>query len=191
RGVHRLRKAGVVCRAIAAERSTHAANLRRLSLRTPAPIQRSSTATQQVAGDHDLLDLAGAFVEAEDAPVAVEALDAVVGDVARAAENLHRLVGHAADHLAREVFGAGRFHGDVLARVALLRRVEHHAARRIGFGLAVRQHALDELEFRDLLAELLALAGVIHAFLDQPLRDADADARDVQAATVEHLHRDL
>src|SRR4051812_2067991 len=46
-------------------------------------------------GDDHLLDLTGALVDAEDAHVAVEALDAVVGDVAGAAEDLHRLVGDA------------------------------------------------------------------------------------------------
>ena len=44
----------------------------------------------KIARDHDLLDLAGAFVDAEDAHVAIEALDAVIGDIAGAAENLHR-----------------------------------------------------------------------------------------------------
>ena len=61
---------------------------------------------QKIPRDHHLLDLARALVDAEDAHVAVEALDAVVGDIAGAAEDLHRPVGDAADHLGGEVFGA-------------------------------------------------------------------------------------
>src|SRR5690348_9410169 len=51
-----------------------------------------SIPAQQVAGDHDLLNLAGPFVDAEDAHVAIEALDPVVGNVAGTAEYLYRAI---------------------------------------------------------------------------------------------------
>src|SRR5574337_1793662 len=63
--------------------------------------------TDHVAGDHQLLDLGGAFKEAEQAHVAVEALDAVFGQVAGAAEDLHGPVGHATAHLRGEHLGTG------------------------------------------------------------------------------------
>src|SRR5262249_35601036 len=152
---------------------------------------RPSVAAQEIAGDDDLLDLARALVEAEDAHGAVEALDAVVGDIAGAAEHLHRLVGDPADQPGGEVFRTCRFHRDVLAGVALPRGIEHDALCGVGLGLAVGQHALDELELGDLLAELLAPAGIVHALVDQAFGDADADAGNVEPAAVEHLHRDL
>jgi hypothetical protein len=45
-----------------------------------------------IAGNDELLDLAGTFVQAEEAHVAVEALNAVIGDIAGAAEDLDRAV---------------------------------------------------------------------------------------------------
>src|SRR5688500_5661856 len=60
--------------------------------RSPPRLRRSSAAPLQgLAGDDHLLDLAGALVDAEDAHVAVKALDPVLGDVAGAAEDLHGL----------------------------------------------------------------------------------------------------
>src|ERR1700679_1901547 len=151
----------------------------------------SFLAAQQIACDHELLDLAGAFIDAENSDVAVEAFDAVIRDIACPAEDLHRAVGDAPYRFGGEIFGAGRFHGDALARVALFRGIEHHAAGGIGFRLAIGEHALDQLEIADALAELLALARIGDAFADQPLGDADADAGDMQPPAVEHLHRHL
>ncbi len=104
--------------------------------------------------------------------------------------DLHRAVGDAADHFAREVFGAGGFHGDVFAGVAFLRGVEDHAAGGVHFGLRVREHRLDQLELGDLLAELFALHRVFRGVADEALSHADADRADVDAAAVEHLHGD-
>src|ERR1700712_2898294 len=79
----------------------------------------SAAPLQGLAGDDHLLDLAGALVDAEDAHVAVEPLDPMVGDVARPAENLHRPVGDAPHHLGGEILGRRGLHGDALAGVAL------------------------------------------------------------------------
>ncbi len=74
---------------------------------------------------------------------------------------------------------------------ALPRGVDDHAARRVGFGLAVGKHRLDQLELGDRLAELLAFQGIAQRILEHPLGDPHADRGDVQAALVEHLHRGL
>ena len=61
------------------------------------------------AGDDDLLDLAGAFIDAEDAHVAIEALNAIVGDIAGPTKDLHGPVGDPADHFRGIIFGSRRF----------------------------------------------------------------------------------
>src|SRR5258707_4673465 len=88
--------------------------------------RRSIGFAQHVAGNDQLLDLARAFVEPEQPDVAVEALDAEIGDVARAAMDLYRAVGDPAHHLAGEILAAGGFGRDALAGILAPRRVEHH-----------------------------------------------------------------
>src|SRR5262245_61874510 len=61
-----------------------------------------------VARDHELLDLAGAFVDAEQPHVAIEPLDAVVGHVTGAAVDLHRAIGDTPAHLGGEILAARR-----------------------------------------------------------------------------------
>ena len=75
--------------------------------------------------------------------------------------------------------------------VVAQRRGLHHAPAGIQLGLAVGQHGLHQLEVADALAELLALARVGHRLVEDALRHAAGDRRDVQAAAVEHLHRGL
>src|SRR5262245_40836293 len=58
---------------------------------------------QHLTSDDDLLDLAGALVDAEQPGVAEEPLDRGLAQVARAAVHLDRPVRHATDHLAAEV----------------------------------------------------------------------------------------
>src|SRR6185437_8803866 len=134
-------------------------------------------------------DLRGAFIEAEEAGVAVEALDRRFRHVTGAAEDLDGAVGDSADHLAGEVFAAGGDDAGVLASVALARRIEDHAPRGVGFGPAVGEHRLDQLELADRPAELAPLAGVADSLGDEPLGEPDADRRDVEAPAVEDPHR--
>src|SRR5690349_16726977 len=69
-------------------------------------LDRSSAAVlDRLAGDDKLLDLAGALIDAEQANIAIEPLDPVIGDIAGAAENLDGAVGDSADGLAGEIFG--------------------------------------------------------------------------------------
>ena len=146
---------------------------------------------QQRLGDDGLLHLGGAFVDAQQAHVAVEPLDLVLGHVAGAAVDLHRPVRDAAERLAGEVFGGGDVGGDPLAGVEARRHVLDHHPGGVGVGAAVGQHALDQLELADGLAELLALDRVADAFLHQALAHAAGQRGQVDAAAVEHLHGGL
>src|SRR6516164_9614033 len=86
-----------------------------------------------VSSNDNLLDLAGAFVQAEQAHVAVEALDAVFRDVAGAAVDLHRAVGHAPAHLGCEQFAA-RYEDRAGARLRRGSTARRGPARGIGGG---------------------------------------------------------
>src|SRR6185369_14622868 len=182
-------------------------DVRRLLIRRSLPRQRLEFATiywadgasghdrlgsasqlaHHVARDDELLDLSGAFINAKQPDVAVEALDAVIADVPGATENLHRTIGDAAAHLGCEQFRAGRLSAHTQSVVSPARRVQHHAARRIDFRLAVGQHGLDELKFGDGLAELLPLGGIAQRVGQHALGDSDTDGRDVDAALIQYL----
>ena len=105
--------------------------------------------------------------------------------------DLHRAIGDAAAHFGREELGARRLGGDVAVLVAQPRRVEHHRARGIDFGLAVGKHRLHQLELGDWLAELPALERVGKRVGKHPVGGADTDRGDMQPPLVEHLHRRL
>src|SRR5439155_2374793 len=142
-----------------------------------------------VARDHQLLDLAGAFVDPEQPNVAIEALDGVVADVAGAAVDLHRTIGDAAAHFRSEQLRACRFRRDVLSIVTTACRVEHHRPRRVNFRPAVGKHRLYQLELGDWLPELFACHGVGKRVGEHTFSHADADRSDVQPSLVENLHR--
>src|ERR1700739_4054566 len=60
--------------------------------------------TQQVSSDYQALNLAGAFVDREDAGVAMHARDIAFARIAHAAMNLHGLIGDAIGRLGGEKF---------------------------------------------------------------------------------------
>src|SRR3954467_11525022 len=88
-----------------------------MSFRIASPCSKSAAVLDRLAGDDKRVDLAGALVDAEQADVAIEPLDPVIGDIAGAAEALVGTVGDAADRLAGEIFGGGSFERDRLALV--------------------------------------------------------------------------
>src|ERR1700739_2218601 len=63
---------------------------------------------QQVSSDDQALNFAGAFVDREDARVAVHALDVTFTRIAHAAMNLHSLIGDAIGRLGGKEFRARR-----------------------------------------------------------------------------------
>src|SRR5260370_21315269 len=90
--------------------------------------RRSIGFAQHVAGNDQPLYLARALVQPEHPAVAGEALAAEIGDVARAAMDLHRAVGDPAHHLAGEILAAGGFGRDALPGILAPRRREHPRA---------------------------------------------------------------
>src|SRR5690606_16364560 len=89
-----------------------------------------------VAGDHQLLDLSGSFVDAEQAHIAIKAFDGIISHVARAAMDLHGPVRHQAAHPGLEEHAARGGRRDVVAVTPRPRGVQHHAARGINLGRA-------------------------------------------------------
>src|SRR5690606_24365318 len=144
-----------------------------------------------VAGNDDLLDLRGAFVQTEQAHVAVEPFDGVFADVAGAAMDLHAAVSNPATHLGGEHLGAGGLGADIQPLVTLACGVQYHAAGGVDLRLAVGEHALIQLEVGDTLTELLAFDGVLQRVGQHALGGADGQGGDVQATLVEDLHRGL
>jgi hypothetical protein len=63
-------------------------------------IKPAFSVAQQVAGDYQALHFAGAFVNCEDAGVAIVALDVGFARIAAAAVDLDRFVGYAVSHFA-------------------------------------------------------------------------------------------
>ncbi len=85
-------------------------------LRRPSSILTAHS-PKHLAGDDELLDLAGPLVQAEQPGVPAQPLDRYPPQVARPAVDLHRPVGHPADRLAREVLGARGRQAPVCAAV--------------------------------------------------------------------------
>src|SRR5690349_21490809 len=79
---------------------------------------------KQLAGDDELLDFGGAFVDAEGTDVAVQAFDDAAAYEAGAAVNLHRAVDDARGRFGGEEFCFARFsrHARVRLRVTNVRR---------------------------------------------------------------------
>src|SRR5580658_2606760 len=118
---------------------------------------RSGWSAEHFAGDDELLDLAGALVDAEQADVAVEALDRDAAHVAGTAVDLHGAVGDAADGFAGEVLGSGRGQALVGARLVLVSGVQDQGPGGQVLGLGVGQHGLDELVVGDAVTALGAV----------------------------------
>ena len=143
---------------------------------------------ERLLGDHDLLDLAGAFVDAEQAGVAVEALDGDAAHVAGAAVNLHGAVGDPADGLAGEVLRAGRPHPGVGPGVKVCRGRQDQGTGGVHVGLRVRDQPLDQLELRDRVTGLRTGHGVGDGLLKQSLCHPRAERGDVQPAVRQAAH---
>ncbi len=91
-------------------------------------------------------------------------------------------------HISVANICARRFYGHVTALVAAARGIEHHALGRVDLGLAVGQHGLNQLEFGNRLAELLAFHGIGEGVAQHPFGRANSDGRNVQTAFIEHFH---
>ena len=171
---------------------------------TPAP----NLKFEQVAGDDRALDLAGAFVDGDDAGIAVHALDFGFAGVALAAVDLHGFVDDAIDHFAREKFGAGGGGAHPQAgieapmcntgpwgtrgRTQILQEggVVEEAAGGFNFCVHVGEHPLDGLEFADGFAKGFAGTSEFGGFVEGSLGEADGLRSDADAAPIERTESD-
>src|SRR4051812_47726358 len=142
--------------------------------------------------EDQLLDLRGALEDVVDLRVAVHPLDRELARVAVAAEDLHRPLGGphgdlAGLQLAHRPLGVL----ELVAVAAHPRGAPDQQAGGVDLELHVREHEGDRLVFDDLLAELLALLGVVERELVGGAGDAQRLGADRRAAGLEGLHGGL
>src|SRR5207247_2610221 len=119
-------------------------------------------AGRQRPRDDQALDLARAFEQGVDLGVAVPLLDREVADVAIAAADLDRLLGHLDRHLARLELGHRALGMLELAAVAAFpQRPPDQRPRGLDLGGHVREHEGDRLVLDQRPPELLALLCVL------------------------------
>src|SRR5579864_3857809 len=158
-------------------------------MRTPA----ASSFAEDLAGDDQALDFAGAFADGAEFYVAVKLLRGIVLDETVAAEDLHGFVGHAHSGLAGVKLGhAGllRITNRTVRGNGLVgepRGAIDKAARGGDLRGHVRELELDGLEFADGLAELLAFLGIFRGGVAGALSHAQRERGDGDASTIENL----
>src|SRR3954453_6026608 len=146
---------------------------------------------ERILGLHHLVDLRRALVDDRRARVAEVALDAVLARVAIRAEDLDRQVRGLERRLRRVPLGERRLTRVALALVLHPRGLHDEKLRRLVAEDHLRDHVLHELVAADLLAERLALAGVLDGALEAGSDPAAPPPGDQEAALVEGVHRDL
>src|SRR2546422_832811 len=125
-----------------------------------APRPHACSSEQRARDDH-AVHLRGPLADAAPARLAIPALQRKLLGHAVAAVDLHGGVYHAAEHLARVQLGDRRLHARVLAAIGLPRALPDQPAARAQLDLRVGEHPLDRLALAQLLAERLALLGVL------------------------------
>src|SRR4051794_1408419 len=143
-------------------------------------------------GDHQLLDLGRALEDVVDLRVAVHPLDRELARVAVAAEDLHGPLGGpdgdlAGLELAHRALGVL----ELVAVAAHPRGAPDEQAGGVDLELHVGEHEGDRLVLDDLLAELLALLGVVERELVGGAGDAERLGADGRPAGLEGLHGGL
>src|SRR5262245_26492941 len=104
------------------------------SIGTSKSMSRRLRLAEQVVGDDALLDLRRALEDLGEPRIAPVALDGVQRGVARAAEHLERLRGHALGHLRGEQLHHRRFLVAAPPLVDLVAHEVHELARRLDVG---------------------------------------------------------
>jgi signal peptidase I len=144
----------------------------------------------KLARDDHALDLARPLADLEDLRVSVEAGHGELLDVAVPAVHLNRFARHVDGHLGREELRHGRLG---LERFTVLTEAASVVDGETGV-MDLRRHVgdleLDGLEAADGLAELVPFPRVANAGVETPLRLADGERRDRDAAVVE-LRKEL
>ena len=162
---------------------------RRRARGRPRDASRHVSRRQQLARDHEPLDLARALADGRELDVAEELLRRVVLDEPVAAVNLHAVLGGAHRDLAGEQLGHRRLERHAPALILQPGRAIGQQPRRFDAGGVVDQLPANRLERADRRAELLPLEGVAARRLVGALGQADGQRGDADAAGVEHLQR--
>src|SRR5882724_5499021 len=178
-----------------ARRSLHRARngpLRKAAPTTAKPRAQAPTGQTRVAAlpeqiprDDHALDFAGAFVNRDDAGVAVHAFDIGFARIAEAAVNLHGFVRDAVGHFACVEFCLRRYATHGLSRIFQPCSIVCQTARGFDFGLHVGEHPLNRLEFGDGFAEGFALFRVLDRIVERALCESYGLRGNADAAAVE------
>src|SRR5665213_2745061 len=147
---------------------------------------------QQIARDDHALNFAGAFVNGDDASVAIHAFDVRFARIALAAVNLNCFVSHAIYHFSGIQFCArGERAKSRRTRVAHPCGVMHKCSRGFNFRLHVSEHPLYSLEVANGFSKCAALLGIGYRSLQRSLRDADCLRRDAHATAIQKFQGNL
>src|SRR5581483_299069 len=129
------------------------------------PLAQLDEAFEQGAGDDEMLNFVGTFVDSGHAQVAVPAFDGHLAGVAHAAVHLHHAVNDAVSHVRAEEFSHAGLVAVVLVAVGFPGGVERKPFGGLDFNGGVGDHPLDGLAVRDGLAKGDALLGVVDSHL--------------------------
>src|SRR5687768_3158598 len=150
---------------------------------------RSRPLSQQLFCDDHALHLARAFVDAEDARVAVGALDRGALHVAHPAVDLQHAVRDPAGHLGRVHLHHRGLERRPPALVQPPRRVADHETRRMDLDRGVREHPLDRLVRREGAPELRPALRMRDPELEEVRARADGARRERDASDLERAER--
>src|SRR5882762_7504230 len=142
-------------------------------------LQAFLSLAEELPGNDQLLNFAGAFANSAELDVAIKLFGGVIFDEAVTAVNLHAFVGDADGDFAGKKLGHAGFARE--ARIVLIskpRGMINEQPRRFHLRGHIRQLELNSLEFADSLAELLALLGVANRGIERPLCHAKAESSD-------------
>src|SRR5215510_11230578 len=157
-----------------------------------APSLSGQLPADELAGDHDALDLVGALEDLGDLRVPHEALDRILAGVTVAAEDLYGVGGDLHRGVGGEALGHRRLERRRRAApIEERRRMMDEEPRAVHLHCHVGQHELEALEGRDRLTELLALLRVGHGRVEGGLADPHRLGAHGRTRTVERAERDL
>src|SRR4051794_12274266 len=153
----------------------------------------SAELAQELARDHDALDLVRALVDLGDLRVAHHPLDWIFLDVAVAAEDLHGVGRHVHGGVGAGELAHRRELGQLGAvdpRVEHVRDAVEQPARALELRPHVGEHELDPLLLGDRLSERDPLGGVAERVVERRLANPERLRGDPRARAVEHAHGD-
>src|SRR5258708_18224468 len=143
---------------------------------------------QQLAGDHQALDLAGSLADEHKGRVTVIALDIELFGVAKAAMNAHRFESDFLAHLGGKEFGHASFQVAALAPVLFLRGLLEQETRRLYPGRHIGQLELDGLVLGNRLAKGGALLRVLDGVVKCRLGHTYSSRRYVDTPDLQSAH---